>query len=629
VRRTLKAVVLSLPLAASGGCATASGSTAPDAPAARAGAPVEAAPAAAPASSPAAAVSPAQEAALQELVEAYFEASLRLNPVRATIIGDNRYNHLWADSLSDAHRAERRALTERSLAAARAIDAAQLGPQARLTHTIFVRRMESDLAEDRFPSHLLPLNQMRSEPNTLVQLGSGKGAQPFKTVADYEAFLQRADGFVVWVDTAIARMREGVQKGVVLPRVLVERTLPQLAAQVVPRPEESLFFGPVKDFPAAVPAAERERLMRAYREAISRRLVPAYKKLHDYMKAEYLPKARATVGLSVLPDGQAWYAHAARESTTTDTTPEQLHQLGLAEVKRIHAQMDGVLKEVGFTGDREAFEAHLLTLPQLRFKSREDMLARFRETKRRVDAVIPKLFSLIPKQDYEVRPVEAFREKSAAIGSYQSASPDGTRPGIFYLNTRDWADASAANMETLTLHEGAPGHHFQSSVQQTLEHLPRIRRFSGYTAYSEGWGLYSETLGPELGLYTDPYQRYGYLSSELWRAIRLVLDTGLHAKGWTREQAIAYGKENGTRSDAQTQAEVERFIAMPGQALAYKVGQLKLTELRARAQERLGARFDVKAFHKEVLEDGALPLDVLEEKLARWVASQAGTAARR
>jgi uncharacterized protein (DUF885 family) len=557
---------------------------------------------------------------LTRLVEEHFEETLVLNPVRATMIGDNRYNNRFTNSLSDEHRARRLALYERSLEAARKLDTAALSPEQRLTHTLFVQDLEEEIAEERFPRHLLPLNQFYSTPNFFVQLGSGKGVHPFKTVKDYEDFLARVDGFLEWNESAIARLREGIAKGIVLPRVVVERTLPQLAAHVVDKPEDSLFFLPVANFPEGIAQADRARLTEAWRATIRDRLVPAYRRLHDFLRDEYLPRARPTVGLSALPGGAEWYAHLVRKTTTTELTPDALHELGLREVARIHAEMDAVIRQLGFQGDRNAFEAHLEKLPELRFKSREDMLQRYKETKARVDKLTPLLFDLIPKQDYEVRAVEAYREKSAAGGSYMSASPDGSRPGVFYLNTRGYAEAPAIGVEALTLHEGAPGHHFQISIQQTLERLPRFRRFGGYTAYSEGWGLYAETLGPELGMYQDPYQRYGALGSELWRAIRLVLDTGLHAKGWTREQAIAWALENSPADEQRVTAEVERFIAIPSQALAYKVGQLKISELRARAEKKLGPAFDIKAFHRQILEDGALPLQVLEEKIDRWLA---------
>ena len=566
---------------------------------------------------------PSADAQLTQLVEANFEARLALAPTLATSIGDNRFNHLYADDLSDAHRARMLALLEEGLAQARAIDVRGLSEQGRLTHTLFVRGLELELEGRRFPQHLLPLNQFSSAPSGFAQMGAGGGLHPFKTTKDYEDFLGRVDGFLAWNASAIERLREGVRTGVVLPRVVVERTLPQLAAHVVARPEDSLFWGPVAHFPETVPEADRPRLTAAYRAAIEGKLVPAYRRLHDFLRDEYLPHARSSVGLGALPGGDAWYAHLVRRFTTTGLTPEALHALGLSEVARIQGQIDALMREVGFAGDRAAFNRHVMGLEALRYKSREDMLERHRAFKERVDGLTPRLFSLIPRQTYEVRAVEAFREKSASIGSYQVATADGSRPGIFYVNTRDWAEVPATTLEALTLHEGAPGHHFQLSVQRSLASLPRFRRFGGYTAYAEGWGLYAETLGTELGVYTDPYQRYGALSEELWRAVRLVLDTGLHARGWTREAAITYGRQNGTRSEQQVVAEVERFIAIPGQALAYKVGQLKISELRARAQKALGPRFDVKAFHREVLEDGALPLDVLSEKLDAWIAREA------
>jgi uncharacterized protein (DUF885 family) len=559
---------------------------------------------------------------LTQLVEGHFEEMLVLNPVRATMIGDNRYNDRFPNSLSDEHRTRRRALYERSLGAARKLDTAALSPEQRLTHTLFVQELEQELAEERFPQHLLPLNQFYSTPNFFVQLGSGKGVHPFKTVKDYEDFLARVEGFLAWNESAIARLREGIDKGIVLPRVVVERTLPQFAAHVVDKPEDSLFFLPVANFPEEIAQADRTRLAEAWRATIRDRLVPAYRRLHDFLRDEYLLRARPTVSLAALPGGSEWYAHLVRKTTTTELTPDALHELGLREVARLHTEMDTVIRQLNFQGDRKAFEAHLKQLSELRFKSREQMLQRYRETKARVDELTPRLFDLIPRQDYEVRAVETFREKSAAGGSYMSASPDGSRPGVFYVNTRGYADAPSIGMEALTLHEGAPGHHFQISLQQTLERLPRFRRFGGYTAYVEGWALYAETLGPELGMYQDPYQRYGALGSELWRAIRLVLDTGLHAKGWTREQAIAWGLENSPADEPRVTAEVERFIAIPAQALAYKVGQLKISELRARAEKTLGPAFDIKAFHRQILDDGALPLQVLEEKMDRWLAAR-------
>ncbi|HET6763559.1 MAG TPA: DUF885 domain-containing protein, partial [Longimicrobiaceae bacterium] len=379
--------------------------------------------------------------------------------------------------------------------------------------------------------------------------------------------------------------------------------------------------------PESFSAADRARLTAAYTAAIRERLVPAFRRLHDFVRVEYLPRARTTVGLSALPDGRAWYAYQVRTVTTTDLTPQEIHAIGLSEVARIHREMEAVMRQVGWQGDLRSFMRHVQTDPQYRYATREQMLADFRAAQSRIDATTDRLFDLKPAANYEIRPVEAFRERSASSGSYTPASVDGTRPGIFYLNTYDPPSRARIEMESLLVHEGSPGHHFQISIARELTHLPRLRRFGGYTAYAEGWGLYAETLGRDLGLYQDPYQYFGYLSSELWRAIRLVLDTGIHADGWTLEQAAEYARQNSAYSETGIQSEVERFAAIPGQGLAYKVGEMKITELRRRAPTRLGPAVDLKAVHRAVLEDGALPLDVLDAKIDRWIRDRESAAA--
>jgi uncharacterized protein (DUF885 family) len=408
----------------------------------------------------------------------------------------------------------------------------------------------------------------------------------------------------------------------VQPRVLMERVLPQLSAHVVDDVTQSLFWGPITSMPAEFSPADRERLTAAYTAAIRDRLVPAFRELHDFIRDEYMPATRSTVGLGGLPDGRAWYEFAVRANTTTNFTPEQVHDIGLSEVARIHREMEGVMRQVGWTGDLQSFMRHVQTDPQFRYTSREEMLADFRAAQARIDASTDRVFDVKPRANYEIRPVEPFRERSFSGGSYTPAALDGSRPGVFHLNTYDPPSRARYGMESLLIHEGSPGHHFQISIARELEHLPRMRRFGGYTAFSEGWGLYAETLGKELGLYTDPYQYFGYLSSELWRSIRLVLDTGIHAKGWTLEQASEYARRNSATSETTIQAEVERFAAIPGQALAYKIGQMKITELRRRAEAALGSRFDIKAFHRAVLENGALPLDVLDARINAWIAER-------
>lgn len=559
---------------------------------------------------------------LDALFESWFEANLELNPVFATFVGDNRYNDRFPVSISPAERAKAEALDREYLKRIEAIDPRKLDDQRLLSYQIFKSQRERAIEGLRFPGYLMPLNQFQSTPNSFAQLGSGSGIQPFKTVKDYDDWLKRVDGFVAWVDQATVNMREGVAKGYVQPRILMEKVLPQLQAQVVAKAEDSLFWGPVKNFPASFTAEDKTRLTAAFTTAVTGKLVPAYQKLHDFVKTEYLPKCRETVGLAALPDGAAWYAYNVRSITTTDLEPEQIHQIGLDEVARIHAEMDKVMKEVSFTGDRAAFFRFVKTDPRFYWTTREELIQGYYDIKKRADGALPKLFETLPKADYEIRAVEPFREKSASGGQYQAASPDGTRPGIFYANAYDLPSRPKWAMESLSLHEGNPGHHFQGMVARENESLPRFRRFGGFTAYSEGWGLYAESLGKELGLYTDPYQYFGMLEAELWRAIRLVVDTGIHAQGWTRQQVLDYMSANSAAGEATKVSEAERFMAIPGQALAYKLGQLKIRELRTRAESKLGAKFDVRKFHSQILQDGALPLDVLDKKIDRWLSQE-------
>ncbi len=564
----------------------------------------------------------AESQKLNTIFEEYFEAYLQQNPILATSIGDPRYNDRFVVGISPAAIAAEEKLQRDSLARLQTVDRAVLPAADQLSYDIFRTGRERDIEGFKFPDELIPLNQFYSTPNSFAQLGSGNGMQPFKTVQDYDNFLKRLDGFVAWTDQAIVNMKQGVQRGYTLPRVLAERTVPQLEAHIVAKPEDSLYWGPIAQLPAEFSAADRERLTQAYRAAIETKVVPAYRKLRDYMRDEYLPKTRLSDGMEGLPNGKAWYAYNVKRVTTTDYTPEQIHQIGLDEVKRIHGEMEAVMTQVGFKGTRNEFFKHLNTDPQFFFEHRDDLIAGYDAIRKRVNPQLPQLFETLPKADYEVRAVEPFREKSAAGGQYQAANEDGTRPGIFYANAYDLRARPKWAMEALSLHEANPGHHFQISIQREQQGLPKFRRFGGFTAYSEGWGLYAESLGKELGMYTDPYQYFGRLEGELWRAIRLVVDTGLHSKGWTREQVLEYMDENSSAAEARRVSEAERYMAIPGQALAYKIGQLKLSELRARAEKELGPKFDVRKFHTAVLMDGALPLDVLEAKIDRWIASQ-------
>jgi uncharacterized protein (DUF885 family) len=561
-------------------------------------------------------------AELGKLYREYWEENLKLNPVQATFIGDKRYNDQLPNFLAPEYQAKTLDLAKRYLDRARAIGTEGLSGQDRLSYDIFVRERALEIEGDRFPGELVPINQFYNLANMVVMLGSGKNAQPFVTVADYDAWLKRAWRVPVVFDQAIANMREGMKQGIVQPKVLMEKVLPQLAQISALKPEESPFWGPIQNMPAEFSAEDKARLTSDYRVLVAERLMPAYITLHDFIKNDYLPACRDSVGLGGLPDGAAWYAYQVKVNTTTDLTPEQIHQIGLDEVARIQGEMRKIAEQVGFKGELKDFFAWVKAKPELYFNSEEELLTAYRDLRATVDPLLPKLFDIKPKADFEIRPVEAFRAASSSSGSYQGPAIDGSRPGIFYVNTYDLKARPRWAMQALYLHEATPGHHFQIALQQELPELPDFRRFGGETAFAEGWGLYSESLGKELGVYTDPYDYFGALEAELWRSIRLVTDTGIHAKGWTRQQVLDYMYANSPAEPTRAISEAERFMAIPGQALAYKIGQLKIRELRTRAEQALGDKFDVRAFHTEVLTDGSLPLSVLEAKIDRWIAAR-------
>jgi uncharacterized protein (DUF885 family) len=571
------------------------------------------------------ATAPTKAQQLEAMYAEYWEDLMRTFPTYATSVGDPRYNHLLPNVYTEARRKEESEFNHRWLARAEAIGPDGLEGAARLSYDIFVRDLRNEIEGERFPDWMQPLNQFRNVAGSFAQLGSGTGAQPFKTVKDYDDWLQRAARIPELFKSMQDDIRTGIAKGVVQPRVLMVKVDSQLEKLISDDPTKTIFWGPIERMPESFAAADKARLTAAFRSLIEKDLMPAYRDLRRFVNDEYLPKTRTTVSLADLPDGQAWYAYRARMSTTTDLTPAQIHDIGLREVERIHGEMRAVMAQVGFEGTLQDFFKHLQTDKKFEFATEEALLKDYRALEARVNAGVPKLFSLTPKAAFEIRPVEAFRNQSAAGGSYQRPSQDGSRPGIFYVNTYDLPTRKTWDAESLFLHEAIPGHHFQLALQQELTGLPMFRRFGGETAFSEGWGLYAESLGKELGVYTDPYQYFGRLQAELWRAIRLVVDTGLHSKGWTREQVIAYMLENSAESETSSISETERYIAIPGQALAYKIGELKILELRARAEKALGAKFDIREFHAEVLKDGSIPLEALEAKIDRWIAEkQAG-----
>jgi uncharacterized protein (DUF885 family) len=460
----------------------------------------------------------------------------------------------------------------------------------------------------------MPINQMFSLPIFFVQMGSPGGVTPFETVQDYENWLARIDGFEIWMDQAIVNMREGIAEGIVLPGVIVDKTLPIIEGQIVEDPTTSSFYRVVGAMPEDFDDATRDRLTAAYTRAIETQIVPAFRRMAEFLRDEYRPQARATIALTELPGGAAWYEHDIATHTNTRLTATEIHEIGKAEVTRILGEMETLAGEVGFEGDLQEMRRWTRQQPELRYESEEDLLESYRALRAVVEPHLPELFGRIPEADFEIRAVEAFRQATTPGAHYMRPAPDGSRPGIFYVNTGGWENRTRAGSEALFIHEAIPGHHFQVALAGELGELPRFRRFGGYTAYIEGWGLYAEQLGQQVGLYRNPYQRLGQLSSELFRARRLVVDTGIHALGWSRGEALAY---------LGSEVEIDRYIVMPGQALAYKIGELKIVELRDRAKQRLGDDFDLRAFHDEILTDGALPLDVLEVKVDGWIDAQA------
>ena len=562
-------------------------------------------------------------APLAALFEAYWEDYARLYPLQALAQGDNRYNAQLPNDQTRAFRQQQQRFYRRYLAGLMRTDRARLGPEDKLSYDLFQYELQSRLDGLKYNTWMMPFTQVGSVPNTLAVLGTGTGAQPFRTVRDYNDWLARAGRFPTWADSAIANFRRGMKAGVVLPRVLVRKMVPQLRAQLTRDVTRSAFYGPVARMPAAFADADRDRFAVAYRQLILAQLVPAYRRLADFLEYEYLPQARASAGLGALPGGAELYRYQVRLMTTTARPPEDLYQTGLLEVRRIRTEMEAVRRQMRFRGDLPAFFAYLESDPKfMPYRTQEEVLNAFRAVQDRIAPGLLRLFGRVPRSPFEIQATEAFRAATASA-EYSRGAPDGSRPGIFYVPILDATKFSTTSgMESLFLHEAIPGHHYQVSLQQENTSLPKFRRFGSYPAFSEGWALYCESLGPELGLYTNPYQRMGALGNEMHRALRLVVDVGLHARGLSREQAIRYMMDNEPIGEPEATAEVERYMALPGQALAYKTGALKLRELRTRYEKQLGPRFSLRAFHDEILAGGAMPLAVLERRMDTWAARQ-------
>jgi len=554
---------------------------------------------------------------LYALFEREWERTMRENPEWASTLGDRRWNDRWQDLSAEAievsHAADRRALE-----ALLAIERASLPPAARLDHDLFRQELERAIEGYRFRGFEIPLNQ-RGGVQTADEI---QESLRFTEVSDYEDWVGRLRRVGTLVDQTIALMEQGIASGRVPPRVIMERIPDQIAKQVVDDPEASPFWKAFEEMPEDLPAAERERLRREGRAAIAEVVLPAYRRFQSFFADRYLPATRESVGAWDLPDGEALYRFAARSFTTTDMTPEEIHAIGLAEVARIRAQMEAIIEEVGFEGSFAEFLEHLRTDPQFYYDDPEELLEAYRATAKKIDPELVKLFGRLPRMPYGVKPIPDNIAPDTTTAYYSRPAADGSRAGTYYVNLYRPEVRPKYEIEVLTVHEAMPGHHLQLALAQELGELPAFRRFGGFTAFVEGWGLYSESLGDELGLYQDPYSKFGQLTYEMWRAVRLVVDTGIHTKKWSRQQAIDFFAANAAKTEHDIVNEIDRYIAWPGQALAYKIGELQIQELRRRAEDRLGDRFDVRAFHDAVLAQGGVPLDVLERQVETWIAER-------
>lgn len=560
---------------------------------------------------------------LAALFDKYYEERLQLFPLEATAIGDERYNDkLYAD-FTDSYRKKEKEFYNRYLVYVTKFDRDQLNENDKISYDIFKREMEISLEGLKFRTNLIPANQFWGMTLDFGQLGSGEGNQPFKTVKNYDDWLKRMDAFSVWTDSAIQYFKKGIETNYVLPKSLVQKMIPQMDAMVGSDVTKNLFYGPINKLPKDFSDADKKRLTETFTQSIQKNIIFSYKKLGNFLKNEYLPKARNTSGINALPDGAALYNYEIAYWTTTNKTADEIYNTGLSEVKRIRGLMDSVKNAVGFNGDLKSFFEFMKTDKQfMPYKKPEDVLNAFHAIHAKMEPNLKKMYGRVPKSKFEIRQTEAFRAASASA-EYNQGSPDGSRPGIFYVPILDATKFNTTSgMESLFLHEAIPGHHYQSSLQMENEKLPKFRRFLWYGAYGEGYALYCESLGKELGLYTDPYQYMGALGDEIHRAIRLVVDVAIHTKNMTREEAITYMMDNEAIDENGATAEIERYMAIPGQALSYKIGALKIRELRNKYQQQLGDNFKLSDFHDEFLKDGCMPLEIVEKKMDDWAAKQ-------
>jgi uncharacterized protein (DUF885 family) len=559
---------------------------------------------------------------LAAMLSNYWEERMQLFPLEATSNGDNRYNDRLPINISQTFRDSLGRFYSKYLNEANSLDSAGFDKNDLVSFRLIKYEMQMGLEGLKYPTHLMPMNQFWSFTLELPQLGAGSGNQPFKTVQDYDNWLKRLSVFPAWADTAIGNMRKGIATGWLLPKALVVKMLPQLKAVIVTNDTSSIFYGPIKTMPESFTQADKERLKAAYEKAIETIVNPSYGKLYEFFEKEYLPKSRASYGIDGVPNGSAYYQYCIKYWTTTDLSPDSIYNIGLREVARIEGEMNKIKDAVGYKGDMQSFFKYLNDDRKFApFTTEQQILDSFWGIKRQEEPQLRRLFNDTPKTQFTIRQTEAFRAASASA-EYNQGSADGTRPGIFYVPIIDPKKFNCVGMTTLFLHEAIPGHHYQISLQQENKGLPMFRRFLWYGAYGEGWAHYCETLGKELGVYNSPYQYFGHLSDGIHRAIRLVVDIGLHAKGMTREAAIKYMMEHEQITERDATAEIERYMAIPGQALSYKIGQMAISGERKHFEEKLGAKFNIASFHDEVLKDGCVPLNILHEKMEEWAKKQ-------
>jgi len=554
--------------------------------------------------------------ALDKLFDEYWQYTLKAGPEGATYLGDPRYNDSWSDYSAAAFNANLQREND-FIVRLGAIDTTGLPEQERLSSELLLRNLIDNQESARFKTWEMPVTQFGGPHLSFPQVIA---VMPFNTVKDYDNYISRLNRIPAVFSQVQQAMDTGISDGRTVPQMLMEKAQAQIEKMAAQKPEDSPFAAPLKKFPAAISAADQKRIRTDALQAITTSVLPSYNRFGRYLKAQYVPKARTTLAASSLPDGKAYYEFLIRSSTTTSRTADQIFQLGMDEVKRDETEMLTIAKKQGYS-DVKSFNAFLKSDPKQHPTSADQLLEAFRKPLNEMKGKLPELFGRLPKAPFEVRSTPDFRAANSAPADYEQGTPDGKRPGYFNANTYHFADRQLYTAEAIAFHEGLPGHHLQISISQELTGIPEFRKEGGYTAFVEGWGLYAERLGKDVGFYTDPYDDYGRLQADIWRAIRLVVDTGVHSKGWTRQQMVDFFHDHSAVDESSVQAEVDRYIAMPAQALAYKSGQLKILELRQRAQAKLGAKFSLKNFHDEVIDSGALPLDVLERRVDAWIAA--------